>query len=565
MIIAVIFFIFVSVATILGLTNPIVAHISMATSASVSKESFYTAEAGIEDAVYRLKNGLTLPPSHVFPVAGHSVTVTVTDELGSKLVTANGDANDYLRKVETRLSAGTIGGSFHYGLQTGTGGINMSNNSIVYGNVYANGNISGSNGASITGSAFAANSAALGSNQSNISPLPPPSNIQFGQSYANQDLAQSFSVSESLPINKVRIYLRKVGTPGNLTVRITPDNAGKPANSTLAQGTLSASLVTSNLGWIEVPLSSNPELTAGTTYWLVLDGGYNSSRYYVIGANGAYGGGQGKVGRYSGTWSDTSPVGLDAYFEIFLGGLTATINSVIVGTDGEGDARAHTVTNSTVAGALYCQEGSGNNKSCDTSLPDPSPEPFPISEANIAEWKAAAEAGGVIDGDVNLSGSSSSLGPKKINGNLTLSNNYILTLTGTVWVTGNINLSNNVQVKLSSSYGSDSGVIVADGTISISNNTVFAGSGQSGSYILLLTTNDSGSAINVANNASTVILNAQNGTISFANNAGAKSATAKLINLSNGGTITYESGLINVNFTSGPGGGYDILGWKEVE
>ena len=565
MIIAVIFFICISTATILGLTNPMVRHIAMATSIASSKESFYAAEAGIEDVVYRLKSGLPVSPSQSLIVGNNNVVTTITDESGSKVVTAVGDANSYFRKVETRLTAG-VGASFHYGLQTGTGGIVMSNNSIVHGNVYANGDISGSNGARITGSAYAANTSALNTDQLNDSPLPPTSTIQFGHNSTQEDVAQSFTVSQALPINKIAVYLRKVSTPGNLTVRITTDNGGKPSTNTLAQGAFSASLVTGSFGWIEIPLSSNPELVPSQTYWLVLDGSNNSGKYYIVGSNSDYPSGNAKIGKYGSTWNNTSPLGLDAYFKIFLGGLTSSINSVIVGSDSAGDARAHDVSGSTVFGALYCQSGSGNNKACDTSLPDPTPEPFPISDGNIEEWKSVAEnSDGIINGNVSLSGSSSSLGPKKINGNFTLSNNYILNVTGTIWVTGDINISNGSVVKLSSSYGHDSGVIVSDGAINLSNNVAFAGSGQSGSYVLLLTTSSSANAINVSNNAGTVILNAQNGTINFANNAGAKSATAQQINLSNGATITYEGGLINVNFSSGPSGGYDILNWKEIE
>ena len=441
----------------------------------------------------------------------------------------------------------------------------MSNNSIVYGNVYANGDISGNNGARITGSAYAANTADLNANQVNDNPLPPTSTVQFGHNSTQEDLAQSFSVSEVLPINKIVVYIKKVSTPGNLTARITTDNSGRPSTNTLAQGTLAASLVTSNFGWVEVPLSSNPELVVGQTYWLVLDGGNNSGRYYIVGANTDYPSGIGKIGKYSSTWNNTSPTGLDAYFKIFLGGLVATINNVVVGSGSEGDARAHTVSNSSVYGNLYCQTGSGNNKICDTSLPDPSPEAFPISDGNIEEWKSAAEDGEIINEDVNLSGSSSSMGPTKINGNLTISNNYTLNITGTIWVTGDINISNGAVIRLSTSYGSNSGVIISDGVINISNNSTFSGSGQTGSYVMVLTTSSSSSAINVSNNAGTVILNAQKGTVSFANNAGAKSATAGQINLSNGATITYESGLVNINFSSGPSGGYDILNWKEIE
>ncbi len=564
MVIGIIFFISVSVASILGLTNPVIRHLAMATSAAISRQSFYAAEAGVEDVIYRLKFGFLTSSSQTLDVGGHSVVTTVADAMNSKIVTALGDANNYIRKVETELTTG-VGASFHYGLQTGVGGITMGNNSTVNGNVYSNGDITGSNGARITGSAYAANTAALIADQINDAPVSPPSTIQFGSSSAQEDLTQSFTISQTMPINRIEVLIRKVGTPGNLTAMITDDDGGKPGTNILAQGTLSASVVTGSLGWIEVPMSSNPELIAGQTYWLVLDGGNNASRYYIVGANSTYANGIAKIGKYGGAWNDTSPAGLDAYFRIFIGGLTSSISNMNVGSGSTDDARAHNITEVNVSGALYCQTGSGNNKPCDTSLPDPTPEAFPISDGNITEWKNAAQSGGVINGNVYLDNSSSSMGPKKINGNLTIDNNYILNITGTIWVTGNIIVSNGSTVKLTAAYGHDSGVIVTDGTVDISNNSTFAGSGQSGSYVMLVTTSNSDNAVGVSNNAGTVILNAQQGTINFANNSGAKSAAAKQINMNNDSIVTYESGLINVNFSSGPGGGYDILKWKEVE
>jgi len=399
MVTVVIFFISITSIIILGLTNPIVSHISMATSISVSKESFYAAEAGVEDVVYRLKVGLPVAASQILNVGNHSVTTTMVDDSGGKVITALGEANDYFRKIKTTVILGE-GASFHYGLQVGTGGIEMSNNSRVNGNVYSNNKIEGSNGARITGSAYV-----------------------------------------------------------------------------------------SNFGFID---------------------------------------------------------------------------NVDIGTSG-GDAYANTVTDSNISGDLYCQIGSGNNKSCDTSLPDPPVQDYPISDADINNWKDVAEAGGVINGDVSLSSSSSSLGPVKINGNLTMTNNYRLTINGTVWVTGKIDISNGSLIKLSSSYGSGSGILISDSEIKVSNNSVFQGSGTAGSYVMLLSTYDgSNIAIEIDNNAGAVILNAQKGKVKFSNNAGAKSVSAETVELYNGATIDYDIGLVNVNFISGPGGGFDISSWREI-
>lgn len=143
MIIVVLFFLCISSVIILGLTNPVVRHISMATSIATSKESFYAAEAGIEDIIYRLKSGKPVIPSQTLLIGNDTVITTVSDEYGGKVITANGNANNYLRKIRTRLVLGT-GISFHYGIQAGEGGFELQNSSTVTGNVFSDGPVIGS-------------------------------------------------------------------------------------------------------------------------------------------------------------------------------------------------------------------------------------------------------------------------------------------------------------------------------------------------------------------------------------------------------------------------------------
>lgn len=367
--------------------------------------------------------------------------------------------------------------------------------------------------------------------------------------------------------------MKKVGTPSNLTARIVTDNGGSPSGTTLTSVTINASSVTGSYGWIEAVFPSNPLLTQGTTYWLVLDGTYSATKYYVVGGNTGYAAGGGKIGKQGSTWYATIPSGQDLYFNVFLGGLTSTISGMTIGQGGVGTAHAHTVNNSTVASTIYCKTGSGNNRACNTSLDDPSPIGYPISEANIAEWKQAAEDGSVINGNYTLSATTTKIGPVKINGNLTVTNGTQVTMLGNIWVTGNISTSNNTVIRLDPSYGNNSGVIIADGRIDIANNATFQGSGQTGSYVLVLTTSacpDSGScsgmpAMNVSNNTGGALLNAQQGTIQIGNNVNIKEITAYKISISNNTTVTYELGLANVNFISGPSGSFGITGWREIQ
>ncbi len=566
MLIVVIFFLFISLAIIAGLVSPTIREFRNASVNLKSKQSYFLAESGGEDVAYRTIKNMTVGDSEILNLNSNSATTAITTlSGGTREISTLGDVYSYQRKTNIMLSTGT-GLSFNYGMQVGNGGLIMSNTATINGSVYVNGDIIGSNSAKITGAAIAADRSAETIDQINDTGTP-TNTIQLSATTSTQDAAQSFIVSTSDISAQVSFYVKKIGGPSNATIRITSDSNGKPATSSLATGILSASSVSTSYGWVNVALSPNINLTAGTTYWLVIDSSVNTSNYYVWGANSAqYPNGLAKLGQYgTTTWNNPTPSGLDAFFKIFLGGINSTISGMIIGQSGVGNAWAHTVNNSSIAGDLYCQAGSGNNKSCDPSQGDPDPLNFPISDSQIQSWKDEAITGGT-QGGVNLSGSSTLIiGPKKIEGNLTLSNNAILTVSGTLWVTGNIILSNSAQLKLSSSYGSASGIVIADGAISTANSAFFAGSPTAGSYIMVITTSSSSSAVNISNSAGTVILVAPYGTISFSNTASVKEAIAKTINMSNSATLIYDSGLINKNFISGPSGAWNVSSWGETQ
>jgi len=465
MIIVVFFFMFISLTILIGIITPVVREYSIVKDNFNSKSSYFVAESGVEDVLYRLKNNMSVGTNESLVINNSSTTTIITDvSANEKEISSLGDTNSNQRKVNINVTTGT-GVSFSYGVQSGQGGFLMDNNSSVVGSVYSNGTITGSG--SITGSAISANSSSLTSDQSNGSGVP-SYDVSFDNANATEDFAQSFQISQTEIINKVQLYLKKVGSPSNLNVRIVTNSSGSPSTTTLTSGSLSSSLVSTNYGWVEVPFSSNIQLVSGMTYWIVIDGSYSSTKYYKIGANNnGYSNGVGKIGKYSGAWNNTSPAGLDAFFNLYTGGVNGLISGITIGQGSSGIAHAHTVNNSTVAGNLLCKTGSGNNKACNTSSPDPVQIPMPISEQNISDWKSEAEEGGTYSGNYTANGTTVSLGPRKINGNLIVENGANLTITGTVWVTGSINISNNATVRLHASYGESDAVMISDSTVNV--------------------------------------------------------------------------------------------------
>jgi len=265
---------------------------------------------------------------------------------------------------------------------------------------------------------------------------------------------------------------------------------------------------------------------------------------------------------------------------IIVAGTGNRIENVRVGED----ATAHTCKNSIIGRTLTYVSG-GSSTNCFAGIETKTrpnqidPEPLPISQAQIDEWKADAAAGGILDADYTCPlGATCVLGPKQIGApaspkNLVISNGAHLIITGSIYVTGTIFFNEESIIELDSSYGSLSGIILSDNTITIDNTVVLKGSGD-GSYVLVLSNKNSplGIGIDLGNNVdggsiagTGAIFYTNASIISVSNNAMAREITGYGIILSNNAVIQYEVGLENALFSSGQGGSWQIASWDEIQ
>ncbi len=568
-----------STTIIFAVSQPIVSTFKITKSFLKSKESFLVANSASNEVLYKLNTNKEIASAENFTLAQGTAVINVSDTGDGKNISISSDSDSYKRNYLMSLKTGE-GVSFNYGLQAGQGGFEMQGGAGIIGNIYSNGKVTGSGGPFITGSAISANISDPVAVLSNNGLVNPSHEIKFGGNDTPQDASQSFSVATTTPIASMKIFIKKSGTAwmNNVTVRLVNDNNGKPGQTTLTQGTISASTVTTVFNYLTIPFNTHVSLNSNKTYWIVFDTSTTWGQYYSLGANNnQYSGGQAKTGTWAsnngGTWDNFSPSSVDQYFDLYVGGNTGLIQGISVGTDGVGDAWAHEINNSNVTGNIYCQAGSGNNKACDTSRMAPVQQPWPVSDGNVLEWKTQAESGGATS-SINLgSNHTRNIGPVKISGDLYVGSGATLNIDGPVYVTGNVTVSGGAKIRVNPSLGNVSQVIVASGRVVAEGGGQFQGSGFSGSYILLVTTSScpdsvgcSGrKAIEVSGGTGAVVLNAQNGTIEFTGGAQAKQATAHKIIMSGGTRLIYEEGLINPNFTSGPSGSWTIDSWKEVD
>lgn len=152
----VLFFVVISAAVAVGLASPIVRDYKISKDIEKSKGAYYLSEAGHEDALYRIKQGISISSQEVLTLDGNTATTTITTvDASNKTIASVGDILQNTRRVKSALTTST-GASFGFGVQTGNGGITMANSSSITGNVYSNGPISGSGSNLITGTIVSA-------------------------------------------------------------------------------------------------------------------------------------------------------------------------------------------------------------------------------------------------------------------------------------------------------------------------------------------------------------------------------------------------------------------------
>lgn len=262
------------------------------------------------------------------------------------------------------------------------------------------------------------------------------------------------------------------------------------------------------------------------------------------------------------------------------GGLIKSMK--ILSSEGGGSAWANRLEDCTIDNDAFYNEISSCSVGGTHYMPIEVPEPqdMPITNENIQAWKSEAAAGGTIFGYSLGGNNTDSLGPIKVEGDMTLDSNAELTITGTIWVTGNLSLNSNVKLQLDPGYGNFSGVIVVDGRIFVDSNVVLCGSEgfkeaekecypSIGSYLMLLSINNSidpnNPAIYATSNTETAILYTSAGFIRLSSNAKLREATGYGIYMDSNAEVTYEIGLADARFSSGPGGTKKVKSWREIE
>ncbi|MDF1498098.1 MAG: hypothetical protein P1P85_01925 [Patescibacteria group bacterium] len=574
-----------------------------------SAQSYYSAESGIEDGLLRIMKSYNYTAINNFNLGDSVVTQNISQVGDTSTIESLSSHFDNERKVKTDLTLTADGIGFYYGVQVGEGGLYMENNSAINGSLYSDGNVVGTSNtlATINGDVFVATGMNLAHSWSVYN-----ADSVFGQTSPIIDVAQSFKPDSSAVLSQISFYIKKIGNPSDKIIRVFTDDGnafpqpGSPTKTEIGSTTLIASKIGTNYGWVDFSFSSPPSLVANQWYWIVIDIMQSNSKYFSIGKDSNKGNGNG-VSKYVEDWNVGTPIWTedtgDFNFKTWFGGVSTSLNTVNV----TGNAHAHSIVNSNICGDAYYQTidaASLDFLNIPTDPPCPTPPPsltsgtaypdspdpavvaLPVSDSNIADWKAAASAGGTFSDNAHcLPTVDITLNSSVLDCDFLPTAGIVITINGTVWVKGNIVIGIGTGIKLSAGYGGNSGIIIADdegfedtsGKVIINNNVGICGSEgfssfpdcnpTNGSYVMILSTHNHNTtyAIDVSNNASGAIFYAHKGIANINNGANLKEVTAYKLKLSQNASVTYESGLANASFTSGPEGGWVINDWKEIQ
>jgi Tfp pilus assembly protein PilX len=156
----VIFFLLASTILVIGIGRGVYQSLSETRILQDGKRSFYAAEAGIEDAIYRHRDSKNYSSTESFTIDGNTVHTARVLNIDIYEITATANANGSVRRSFVELAVGD-GASFNFGLQSGNGGITLSNNSAIYGNVFSNGTVEGAGSAAVYGDVVSAGTSGL--------------------------------------------------------------------------------------------------------------------------------------------------------------------------------------------------------------------------------------------------------------------------------------------------------------------------------------------------------------------------------------------------------------------
>lgn len=255
------------------------------------------------------------------------------------------------------------------------------------------------------------------------------------------------------------------------------------------------------------------------------------------------------------------------------GGITMSNSATINGSVySNGDIKAGVGSGQKIKGDAYAV-GTIETPPIDISCPPDFCQPFPGVSPQPAPtidydfWKDKADDGGTTTCSPKCTiDYTATIGPQKYVGDLEITGNVTVTMNGPIWISkvggngGNFYMKQGgTTLQLNESFGSNGTVLIADGNIDLTQGgTLKPTSASPKGYIMLITTSTDSTAVQISQSGATGIFYALQGGGILSQTAHVAALVAKSLTMTQSSTLDYATGLASANFTTGPGGSWQI-------
>lgn len=146
---------------------------------------------------------------------------------------------------------------------------------------------------------------------------------------------ERYTPASDIYVNYVQIYMRKVGSPGTLTINL---RSGSITGTVLATATVAEGDIPTTAAYYQVDFDSIVKLDGSTDYYLeVFPATADGSNYVSLYSGGTSGGGGTKAWEYTGSWSGFGLPDYATKYGVDDGGTAGEIKEASAATQTEAD------------------------------------------------------------------------------------------------------------------------------------------------------------------------------------------------------------------------------------
>lgn len=149
--------------------------------------------------------------------------------------------------------------------------------------------------------------------------------VNFTLTSSSQKLAQAFDLTSKINVAAFEVYVRKIGSPGNLIIGMYTNLNDREAGESIVNATIEPSMIPTTNGWVRGTLTGAHLTDIGTYFLVASAAGVDDSNYYQFTLDGTQAYPQGPLLAFESNWSQLSA---DMPFRIYSNEIMPTEQQV---------------------------------------------------------------------------------------------------------------------------------------------------------------------------------------------------------------------------------------------